>query len=167
MTGCEARERTGNSRRAVGRGSVPGFGPATKVAHSRDAKDAMASLPEHVKELIDRNVIVHLATLNADGSPQVTPVWITRDGDLLQIGSAEGRVKVDNLRRDPRLAISFTDPEDPTRMVAIKGRAVAVEHRGWDLIDELARKYRGSDGFGRFEGMVRVDIDVEVDSVVG
>lgn len=126
----------------------------------------MTVLPEHVKDLIDRNVIAHLATVNADGSPQVTPVWLTRHGDLLKIGSAEGRVKVDNLRRDPRLAISFTDPEDATKMVAIQGRAVAVEQRGWDLIDELARKYRGTE-FGRIEGMERVDVDVEAESVVG
>ena len=95
----------------------------------------MTSLPDRVKKLIDSNLIVHLATVNRDGSPQVSPIWIEREGDGLRFGTAEGRVKVRNLRRDPRLALSFTDPEDSGVMVAIRGRAIAIEPKGWDLID--------------------------------
>jgi PPOX class probable F420-dependent enzyme len=127
----------------------------------------MASIPDNVKDLSDRNVIVHLATINGDGSPQVSPLWIEREGDLFRISTAEGRVKLRNLRRDPRLGLSFTDPEDPGKMIAIQGRAVAIEQRGWDLIDRLAQRYWGTDGFPRIEGMIRVDIDIEVDRVAG
>ena len=127
----------------------------------------MPHLPDRLKQLIDGNVIVHLATINADGTPQVTPVWIERDGDDLRIGSAEGRKKVRNLRRDPRLAISLVDPDDTTKFYSVQGHAVSVEQRGWDLIDRLAQRYWGTGKFHRIDGMVRVDIYVEVDRIFG
>ncbi len=125
----------------------------------------MAQLPDDFARLIDSNVIAHLATINADGSVQASPIWIERDGDLLRFSTAEGRAKVRNLRSDPRLALSIVDPRNPEVGMSVRGRAVAIEQRGWDLIDRLARRYRGSIGFPRIEGMVRVDVDVEVDSV--
>jgi PPOX class probable F420-dependent enzyme len=125
----------------------------------------MAKLPDHVKRLLDSNLIVHLATVNPDGSPQVSPIWIERDGDRLRFSTAEGRVKVRNLRRDPRLALSFTDRQDSGKMVAIQGRATAIEQRGWDLIDRLARRYDGTEGFPRIQGMTRVDVDIEVERI--
>lgn len=127
----------------------------------------MATIPDNVREILDRNLIVHLATLNGDGSPQLTPIWLERDGDLLRFSTAEGRAKLRNLRRDPRLALSFVHPEDAGDGYSMRGRAVTIEQRGWDLIDRLARRYQGSDGFPRIEGMVRVDVDIEVDRVVG
>ena len=108
---------------------------------------------------------MHLATTNADGSPQVSPIWVERDGGVLRFSTAEGRAKARNLRRDPRLALSFVDPDDTEVGFSIRGRATAIEHRGWDLIDRLARLYRGTDGFRRIEGMTRVDVDIEVDRV--
>ena len=126
----------------------------------------MIRIPHNYVAVLAQNVIVHIATLNRDGSPQVTPIWAESDGDFVRFSSSEGRVKVDNLRRDPRVALSFTDPDDWTTAFAMRGRVIAIEHRGWDLIDRLARRYRGTDdGFHRFEGMVRVDLDIEIDSV--
>ncbi len=125
----------------------------------------MSKIPEKARELLDRGVIVHLATTNADGSPQVSPIWVERDGALLRFTTAEGRAKVRNLRRDPRLALSLVDPEEPGNSFSIRGSATAIERRGWDLIDRLARLYSGTDGFRRIEGMTRVDVDVEVDRV--
>ncbi len=127
----------------------------------------MATIPDNVREILDRNPIVHLATLNEDGSPQLTPIWLERDGDLLRFSTAQGRAKLRNLQRDPRLALSFVHPEDASDGYSIRGRAVTIEPRGWDLIDRLARRYQGSNGFPRIEGMVRVDVDIEVDRVVG
>ena len=126
----------------------------------------MADIPENVQDILDRNVIVHLATLNGDGSPHVSPIWLERDGNLVRFSTAEGRAKLRNLRRDPRLALSFVHPDDPSDGYSVRGRAVAIEQRGWDLIDRLARRYRGTDGLSRIEGMVRVDIDIEVDKVI-
>ncbi len=127
----------------------------------------MATTPDKVKEVLDRNPIVHLATLNEDGSPQLTPIWLERDGDLVRFSTALGRAKLRNLQRDPRLALSFVHPERAGDGYSIRGRAVRIKQRGWDLIDRLARRYRGSDGFARIEGMVRVDVDIEIDRVVG
>ncbi len=126
----------------------------------------MPELPSELAALIDRNVIAHVSTINGDGSVQASPIWIEREGDLLRFSTAEGRAKVRNLRRDPRLALSIVDPANPEIGFSIRGRAIAVEQRGWDLIDRLARRYRGSLAFPRIEGMVRVDVDIEVDSVV-
>jgi PPOX class probable F420-dependent enzyme len=127
----------------------------------------MAQLPDKAREILDSHVIAHLATVNVDGSPQLTPIWVERAGDAVRFSTAEGRVKLRNLRRDPRLAISFVDPDAADTAFTLKGRAVAIEQRGWDLIDRLAGAYRGIDGFPRIEGMVRVDVDVEVERVVG
>ena len=122
-------------------------------------------IPDNVASILDGHVIAHLATLNADGSPQVTPIWLERDGNMVRFSTAEGRAKLSNLRRDPRLAISFTHPDDSSVSHSIRGRAVAIEQRGWKLIDRLAGAYDGSDGFPRISGMVRVDVDVEIDSL--
>ncbi len=127
----------------------------------------MPPIPDHVISLLDRNVIVHLATVNRDGSPQVTPIWAETDGELIRFSTAEGRVKLANLRRDSRLAMSIADPDDPEVAVVIRGRAVSIETRGWALIDRLARRYRGGESFPRVEGMIRVDVDVAIDKVVG
>jgi PPOX class probable F420-dependent enzyme len=127
----------------------------------------VASLPDHVRALLDQNLIVHVATVNPDGSPHVTPVWVETDGDLIRFSTAEGRVKPRNLRRDPRIALSFTDPANRSTMVTMNGRAIAIEQRGWDLIDCLARRYDGTDGFPRIPGMTRVDVDIAVDKIVG
>lgn len=126
----------------------------------------MTAIPRRLATLLDEGVVVHLATTNADGSPQVSPIWIERDGPVLRFGTAEGRAKLRNLRRDPRLAISVTDPADRENGAVIRGRATALEQRGWDLIDRLARKYRGDAGFPRVEGMVRVDVEVTVERVI-
>lgn len=123
----------------------------------------MASIPEAFAAILDRHVIAHLATVNPDGSPQVSPIWIERDGDILRFGTAEGRAKLANLRRDRRLAISFTHPDHRSTSFSMWGRAVSIEARGWDLIDRLARNYDGAESFPRVEGMVRIDIEVEAE----
>lgn len=125
-------------------------------------------IPEDVAAFIDQGVIVHLATTNPDGSPQVSAIWVDRDGDRILFGTADGRIKARNLRRDPRLALSFTAPDDPYRNVTIRGRAVAIDANGPGLIDRLAQKYLGTE---RFEGInpadTRLDIAVEVHRVRG
>ena len=137
-------------------GGVASLGP-------RSIEGAMTQLPDRFAEVLDRHVIAHLATLNRDGSPQVSPIWIEREGNGLRFGTAEGRTKLANLRRDPRLAVSFTHPERSTTAFSIWGRAIAIQARGWDLIDRLAANYDGTDGFPRIPGMNRVDIDVSVE----
>lgn len=88
----------------------------------------------------------HVATVMPDGGPHVSPVWIDiEDGtDLILVNTAVGRVKVLNVERDPRVAISVQAWDDPYTMVAVRGRVVEITRDGAeDHIDFLSRKYRG------------------------
>ena len=127
----------------------------------------MAEIPQEAREILDKESFAHVATLNADGSPQVTPVWISTENGNVAINSAEGRLKPDNLRRDPRVSISVTDPEDAYKPVLIRGRATEITHEGADEhIDELAKKYLGEDEYPfRQPGEERVKIVIEPERV--
>lgn len=100
-------------------------------------------LPEDVKEILDTPVFVHIGTVNPDGSPQVSVVWIARDGDLIRVSTAEGRVKARNLRNDPRVHLSFSPIDEPYRNITIRGEVTELANDGTWLIDDLARKYTG------------------------
>jgi len=96
-----------------------------------------------VRKLFEDPNLGHIATLMADGSPQVTPVWVDLAGDRIRINSADGRTKVKNVRRDPRVAISIAAPGGyPSAYV--RGHVVELTHEGADEhIDALAKKYMG------------------------
>ncbi len=81
-----------------------------------------------------------------NGSPQVTPVWFDFDGKYIRVNSARGRVKDKNMRRDPRVALSILDPDNPYRYLSIRGRVIKITETGAvEHINALARKYRGMD----------------------
>ncbi len=125
-------------------------------------------IPDDVRALLSEPVFFHAATLNADGSPQVSIIWADLDDDLIRFSTAEGRAKPQNLRRDPRIAISFTPPDNPYRNIVVHGRAVEIEQRGMDLIDHMARKYTEYETYPWSQpGEVRVDIAIEVDRITG
>ncbi len=127
-----------------------------------------APIPDDVRALLTEPIFFHVATVNPDGSPQVSVVWADLDGNLIRFSTVEGRAKPRNLRRDPRVAISFLAPDDSYRNVVISGRAVEIEQRGMDLIDHMARKYVGVEKYQWYQlGEVRVDVAVEVDRVTG
>ena len=85
----------------------------------------------------------HLAALMPDGSPHVTPVWIDARDGLIWVNSAEGRRKVDLIRRDPRVAISVRDPDSPYAGVMVRGSAVEITNEGAaEHIDEMSWTYR-------------------------
>lgn len=123
----------------------------------------MAALTDDVREILDKPVFAHVATLMADGSPQVSPVWIDHEGDDLVINTAEGRLKAENLRADGRVAISITDPENPYSNVLIRGQVRELTHEGADEnINALAKKYLGEDEYPfRQPGEVRVKVLIE------
>jgi PPOX class probable F420-dependent enzyme len=126
------------------------------------------TIPDDVRALLSEPIFFHVATTNPDGSPQVSVVWADVDGDLIRFSTVEGRAKPRNLRRDPRIAISFSPPDNPYRNIIIKGTAVEIEQRGMDLIDHMARKYTESDKYQWAEpGQVRVDMAVQVDGITG
>ena len=123
-------------------------------------------LPDELREALDEKVFVHLATINEDGSPQVSAVWIGRDGDTLLFSTAEGRVKTANIRRDPRVALSFTPVGDAYKNYVLQGRVTRFEPDGWWLIDDLARKYIDAHSYPwRTPGQVRVNGEIEIDKI--
>lgn len=122
-------------------------------------------LSDDARDLIRGSNYAHVATVMPDGSPQVTPVWVHLDGDDILVNSAEGRVKVRNVRRDPRVAVSVIDRQDPYRSLTIRGRVAELTHEGADEhIDELSMKYDGQP-FGRTPGQVRVILRIRPEHV--
>ena len=119
--------------------------------------------------LLKAKTFAHLATLMPDGSPQVSPVWIDVDqgAGLILVNTAEGRTKPENVRRDPRVAISLTDPEDPYHAVMIRGRVVEDTHDGAaEHIDELSRRYTGHDYWSHDPARPRVILKIRPEGIV-
>ena len=105
-------------------------------------------MPENVRKLIDEKTFAEIGTLMQDGSPQITTVWIDRDGDTILINTAVGRTKEKNLRRDPRVAISLRGNDNPYRMATIRGKVTEFVTTGADdHIDKLAMKYMGKEKY--------------------
>lgn len=111
----------------------------------------------------------HLATVNADGSPQVSPVWVDVEDGLIRVNTARGRVKDRNMTRDPRVALSITDLDDPYIRAYVQGEvAEATEEGAVEHIDDLSEKYDGVRPYPRLEpGMVRVIYKIRPTKVAG
>lgn len=105
-------------------------------------------IPEDFKSLFKKAAFAHLGTLMADGSLQITPVWIDYDGQYVLVNSARGRVKDRNMEARPQVGISIQDPDNPYRFISIRGRVVdIVEEGAREHIDTLAKRYTGSDKY--------------------
>src|SRR2546423_15572285 len=105
----------------------------------------MVSLAEAVRKLVDGKNFATLGTVNADGSPQTSPVWIKRDGDDLLVSTIIGRLKERNLWRDPRASVTVFDQENPYEYFEARGRVTFTEEGGPELINELSLKYTGNE----------------------
>jgi len=109
----------------------------------------MTKLGEKAQSLIDQPNFGYLATVNSDGSPQVTPVWVDRRDETIVVNTATGRVKDRNMRREPRVAISVANRENQYEKVDIRGRVIETiggeeaDHH----IDLMAKKYMGEDTY--------------------
>jgi PPOX class probable F420-dependent enzyme len=102
--------------------------------------------PQEV-ELLHEPQIANVATVMPDGTPQVTPVWIDTDGEHVLFNTAKGRVKHRNLVRNPKVAISVVDKNDPYRLVVLRGTAEFIDEGADEHIDKLAKKYLGADTY--------------------
>jgi PPOX class probable F420-dependent enzyme len=105
-------------------------------------------LPDAARELIESGTLAHLVTLNEDGSPQVTCVWVGIDGDELVSGHlAAGQRKLRNVRRDPRVSLSFegtrVHPPGLKEYLVVHGRARLEEGGAPELLQRLAHVYLG------------------------
>ncbi|MEN8239206.1 MAG: PPOX class F420-dependent oxidoreductase [Actinomycetota bacterium] len=122
-------------------------------------------LPTEIKDALDDKVYVHLGTIMPDGSPHVSVVWISRDGDKVLFSTAEGRMKPRNLALDPRVALSFTPPDMPYKNIVLRGHVAKTSRDGTWLIDDLAGKYLGHDSYQfAAPGEVRVNYEIEITS---
>jgi len=122
---------------------------------------------EQFKDLFTKKTFAHLATLNADGSPQVTPVWCDYDGTHILVNTAKDRLKDKNMRRNKKVALDLLDPDDPYRYLAIRGEVVEISEQGADThIDKMAKKYLGKDRYPfRKPGEIRVLYKIRPDRV--
>ncbi len=118
----------------------------------------MTGISQQYLDLFQKKAFAHLATINSDGTPQVTPVWVDFDGTHVRFNTAKGRVKDKNLRRNPKVALAIMDPDNPYRYLRVAGRIVETTEQGADQhIDVLAKKYLGKDKYPfRQPGEVRV-----------
>ncbi|HZD34828.1 MAG TPA: PPOX class F420-dependent oxidoreductase [Nitrososphaeraceae archaeon] len=110
----------------------------------------MNYLTEPIIQLLEGRNFAYLSTLMDDGSPQVTPTWIDIDkgGNRILINTAEGRVKQRNVSRDPRVAISVSDQNNPYNMVTIRGIVTEqIKEGANEHADRLAKKYLGMDKY--------------------
>jgi PPOX class probable F420-dependent enzyme len=107
----------------------------------------MTSLPTDVRDLFDAANYAHFATLLPDGAPHAVPMWVGLEGDQIAVLTSPDSRKARNVARDPRIALSITDHEQPNRMALVRGRiAERVEgDRAWTMIDRIAHKYIGQD----------------------
>ena len=126
--------------------------------------------PGGVKLLQEKQLAV-IATIMPDGSPQTTPVWVDvePDGSHVLINTVKGHLKANNTDRDPRVAVTVVDSQNPWRTVVVRGKI--VEKRGPEAgatehIHRLARKYLGRDQYPLREGETRVILRIKPSHVL-
>ncbi|HTZ85291.1 MAG TPA: PPOX class F420-dependent oxidoreductase [Solirubrobacteraceae bacterium] len=126
-----------------------------------------ATLEGAAADLLKGKNFANVATLRADGSVQVSPVWVDVQDGKAVVNSAEGRAWPRNLERDPRVTLTVQNTENPYEYVEVRGKVAERTHDGADdHIDALAKKYMGLDSYPlRQPGEQRVIIRVEPDHV--
>jgi PPOX class probable F420-dependent enzyme len=128
----------------------------------------MTGLSAEVREKLRRPVFWHLVTLNRDGSPQVKPVWAEEADGRVLVNTGRGWRKERNVRRDPRVALSMIEPGNPYERVEIQGRVIDfIEGDAADRqLDQLAKRYLGTDVYPWRSGEERVILVIEPTNVI-
>src|SRR5262249_22800342 len=114
-----------------------------------------------------KTALAHLVTLMADGTPQVTPIWIDFDGTYFLVNTLRGRQKELNMHKRPRVGLDIVDPINPWHWLSVRGQSIEITEEGADAhIDKMAKKYTGRDTYGfRRPGVVRVICKIRPDRV--
>lgn len=118
---------------------------------SRTKAEKISDLPEVHLDLIEKPVTGALATVDAQGNPQTTPVWVDTDGEHINLNSKKGRLKDRNLRERSRLSLLLISPENPYHWIEVKGEVAEVideddperGHLATESIDGLSEQYLG------------------------
>ncbi len=125
------------------------------------------TLPDAAKPWLDGKEFVTLATVEPDGQPQLSVVWVARDGDDLLFSTVKGRRKQRNLDRNPRATALVYPAADPYAYLEVRGVVTMSDAGGRELIDDLNEKYRGSRPYrGDRPDAVRLVIRLRPDRVV-
>jgi PPOX class probable F420-dependent enzyme len=127
-----------------------------------------SEIPAIYRDLFEKKAFASLATINPDGSPQVTPVWVELRGDDILVNSAKGRRKDLNMQERPNVALSIQDPENPYRYVEVRGHVEEITEDGAEAhIDKLAKKYLGVEKYPyRREDEIRVIFIIKPEKVL-
>jgi PPOX class probable F420-dependent enzyme len=127
----------------------------------------MAPLSEFAKNMLNGKNFATVSTTMPDGSPQASIVWIDTDGENVIFNTADGRVKTNNMRRDPRVSVTVFNMQNPYQQVTIRGRVTEFTHEGADAhIDKLSKKYLDRDRYpGHTDSETRVIVKIQPDHV--
>ena len=122
-------------------------------------------VPEQYRDILDSTALGHLATIGADGRPQVNPVWFLSDGRLVYLSITPETAKYRNLRANPVVAMSVGDLARPDRYVEVRGEVVGFELFETPVwVNQLARKYTGADFTGGTDGEQRYKVTIRIDA---
>ena len=123
----------------------------------------MAAIPEQYLDLLtQKTAFAHIATVQPDGSPQVTPVWFDYTDGKVRVNVAKGRVKIRNMKEGAPVALSIMDPDNAYRYIQVRGKVTRVTEDGARAhIDHLSRKYIGKDYPWSKPGEIRVMFEIE------
>jgi PPOX class probable F420-dependent enzyme len=124
-------------------------------------------LSDATLRLVDGKNYAVLATINPDGSPQTSVMWVGRDGGDLLFSTVQGRVKHRNMLRDPRVSVTVIDSADPENYVELRGRVSMTPDVGRQVDSWLSWKYDGKDPDEDRPGAVRVVARMEVQKAAG
>ena len=120
-------------------------------------------LPEGLLALLRQPSTCYLATLMRDGSPHLTQTWVDTDGRHILINTVQGFQKVRNIERDPRVAVTVSDPAEPRSYYSIRGRVLNITTEGArDHIEELSQRYFGAP-YPWFSGRDQVRLIVTIE----
>ena len=125
------------------------------------------TLNDETRRLLDGRHFAVLATINRDGAPQTSAMWVGRDGDDVLMSTVAGRLKHRNLVRDPRASVTILDSDDPYNYVELRGTTTIYEDVGRAFDTSLAWKYDGRDPDPDPPGAVRLIIRLSVDKATG
>lgn len=124
------------------------------------------TVTEKERAFLESPFVGVVTTLQRDGSPQSTVVWVDVDDARISINTARGRVKPRNLAHDPRLSLVVVDPGDPYRWLKVSGTGTLVDDGADEQIDRLSKKYTGRDVYGsRAPGEKRVSVRITIEKI--
>lgn len=121
-----------------------------------------AVIPESHYDLLDNPEYGVICTIEPDGSPQSTVVWVARDGNDVLVSTTVGRRKHLNLVRDPRCSLMVVAKDNPFHYVEVRGTVSITEEGGRELIDRLAREYMGAERYTMDDGTDNVRVVLRI-----